>query len=64
MGLTTERALRGGIAADKPGKTEETECLLNIEGVIGFSLSSKHYSHKQSSRVVYQPKLRDIVLFP
>ena len=34
------------------------------EGAIEFSLSCKYYTHARSSKVIYQPKLGDIVFFP
>ena len=34
------------------------------EGAIEFSLNGEHYSHPDSPKIVYQPKIGDIVLFP
>ena len=34
------------------------------EGAIEFNISSQYYSHSHSSKVIYQPKVGDIVFFP
>ena len=34
------------------------------EGAIEFGLSGKHYAHPRSPKVIYEPKLGDIVFFP
>ena len=36
----------------------------NDEGAIEFGLSGERYSHVDSPKVIYQPKLGDIVFFP
>ena len=34
------------------------------EGAIEFSLNGEHYSDPNSPKIIYQPKIGDIVLFP
>ena len=38
--------------------------LENNEGAIEFSLNGKHYSDPNSPKVIHQPKVGDIILFP
>ena len=34
------------------------------EGAIEFGLNGTHYEHEDSPKLIYQPKLGDIVFFP
>ena len=42
----------------------EHPSLDKYEGAIEFSLNGQHYSNANSSRIIHQPKLGDIVFFP